>query len=153
MRLYTCDRCGKKMTREEVNRIGILKGDIDLMSLLGDNPNIDSLVEVMTSFLDPNSKIYCDDCINSIKQFIDSAAVVRINSSKNKSTDAAKSTDDYTKPTGAKSVEKKKPKTFTFEMVGEPEIHFKEPSIEVGEPEIHFKELSIEDLAKKLFGI
>lgn len=153
MRLYTCDRCGKKMTREEVNRIGILKGDIDLMSLLGDNPNIDSLIEVMTSFLDPNSKIYCDDCINSIKQFIDSTAVVRVNSSKNKSTDAAKPTDDYTKPTGAKSVEKKKPKTFTFEMVGEPEIHFKEPSIEVGEPEIHFKELSIEDLAKKLFGI
>lgn len=153
MRLYTCDRCGKKMTREEVNRIGILKGDIDLMSLLGDNPNIDSLVEVMTSFLDPNSKIYCDDCINSIKQFIDSTAVVRVNSSKNKSTDAAKPTDDYTKPTGAKSVEKKKPKTFTFEMVGEPEIHFKEPSIEVEEPEIHFKELSIEDLAKKLFGI
>lgn len=153
MRLYTCDRCGKKMTSEEVNRIGILKGDIDLMSLLGDNPNIDSLVEVMTSFLDPNSKIYCDDCINSIKQFIDSTAVVRVNSSKNKSTDAAKPTDDYTKPTGAKSVEKKKPKTFTFEMVGEPEIHFKEPSIEVGEPEIHFKELSIEDLAKKLFGI
>lgn len=153
MRLYTCDRCGKKMTSEEVNRIGILKGDIDLMSLLGDNPNIDSLVEVMTSFLDPNSKIYCNDCINSIKQFIDSTAVVRVNSSKNKSTDAAKSANDYTKPTGAKSVEKKKPKTFTFEMVGEPEIHFKEPSIEVGEPEIHFKELSIEDLAKKLFGI
>lgn len=153
MCLYTCDRCGKKMTSEEVNRIGILKGDIDLMSLLGDNPNIDSLVEVMTSFLDPNSKIYCDDCINSIKQFIDSTAVVRVNSSKNKSTDAAKPANDYTKPTGAKSVEKKKPKTFTFEMVGEPEIHFKEPSIEVGEPEIHFKELSIEDLAKKLFGI
>lgn len=153
MRLYTCDRCGKKMTSEEVNRIGILKGDIDLMSLLGDNPNIDSLVEVMTSFLDPNSKIYCDDCINSIKQFIDSTAVVRVNSSKNKSTDAAKPANDNTKPTGAKSVEKKKPKTFTFEMVREPEIHFKEPSIEVGEPEIHFKELSIEDLAKKLFGI
>lgn len=153
MRLYTCDRCGKKMTSEEVNRIGILKGDIDLMSLLGDNPNIDSLVEVMTSFLDPNSKIYCDDCINSIKQFINSTAVVRVNSSKNKSTDAAKPTDDYTKPTSEKSVEKKKPKTFTFEIVGEPEIHFKEPSIEVGEPEIHFKEPSIEDLAKKLFGI
>lgn len=153
MRLYTCDRCGKKMTSEEVNRIGILKGDIDLMSLLGDNPNIDSLVEVMTSFLDPNSKIYCDDCINSIKQFIDSTAVVRVNSSKNKSTDAAKLANDNTKPTGAKSVEKKKPKTFTFEIVGEPEIHFKEPSIEVGEPEIHFKEPSIEDLAKKLFGI
>ena len=153
MRLYTCDRCGKKMTSEEVNRIGILKGDIDLMSLLGDNPNIDSLVEVMTNFLDPNSKIYCDDCINSIKQFIDSTAVVRVNSSKNKSTDAAKPANDNTKPTGAKSVEKKKPKTFTFEMVREPEIHFKEPSIEVGEPEIHFKELSIEDLAKKLFGI
>ena len=153
MRLYTCDRCGKKMTSEEVNRIGILKGDIDLISLLGDNPNIDSLVEVMTSFLDPNSKIYCDDCINSIKQFIDSTAVVRVNSSKNKSTDAAKPANDYTKPTGAKSVEKKKPETFTFKMVGEPEIHFKEPSIEVGEPEIHFKELSIEDLAKKLFGI
>ena len=153
MRLYTCDRCGKKMTSEEINRIGILKGDIDLMSLLGDNPNIDSLVEVMTSFLDPNSKIYCDDCINSIKQFIDSTAVVRGNSSKNKSTDAAKPANDNTKPTGAKSVEKKKPKTFTFEIVGEPEIHFKEPSIEVGEPEIHFKEPSIEDLAKKLFGI
>ena len=153
MRLYTCDRCGKKMTSEEVNRIGILKGDIDLMSLLDDNPNIDSLVEVMTSFLDPNSKIYCDDCINSTKQFIDSTAVVRVNSSKNKSTDAAKPANDCTKPTGAKSVEKKKPKTFTFEIVGEPEIHFKEPSIEVGEPEIHFKEPSIEDLAKKLFGI
>lgn len=153
MRLYTCDRCGKKMTSEEVNRIGILKGDIDLMSLLDDNPNIDSLVEVMTSFLDPNSKIYCDDCINSIKQFIDSTAVVRVNSSKNKSTDAAKPVNDNTKPTGAKSVENKKPKTFTFEIVGEPEIHFKEPSIEVGEPEIHFKEPSIEDLAKKLFGI
>src|SRR5699024_5913951 len=119
MRLYTCDRCGKKMTSDEVNRIGILKGDIDLMSLLGDNPNIDSLVEVMTSFLDPNSKIYCDDCINSIKQFIDSTAVVRVNSSKNKSTDAAKPANDYTKPTGAKSVEKKKPETFTFKMVGE----------------------------------
>ena len=153
MRLYTCDRCGKKMTSEEVNRIGILKGDIDLMSLLGDNPNIDSLVEVMTSFLDPNSKIYCDDCINSTKQFIDSAAVVRVNSSKNKSTDAAKPVNNCTEPTSAKSVEKKKPKTFTFEIVGEPEIHFKEPSIEVGEPEIHFKEPSIEDLAKKLFGI
>ena len=153
MRLYTCDRCGKKMTSEEVNRIGILKGDIDLMSLLGDDPNIDSLVEVMTSFLDPNSKIYCDDCINSTKQFIDSAAVVRVNSSKNKSTDAVKPVNDNTKPTGAKSVEKKKPETFTFKMVGEPEIHFKEPSIEVGEPEIHFKEPSIEDLAKKLFGI
>ena len=153
MRLYTCDRCGKKMTSDEVNRIGILKGDIDLMSLLGDNPNIDSLVEVMTSFLDPNSKIYCDDCINSIKQFIDSTAVVRVNSSKNKSTDVEKPVNDCTKPTGAKSVEKKKPETFTFKMVGEPEIHFKEPSIEVGEPEIHFKEPSIEDLAKKLFGI
>lgn len=152
MRLYTCDRCGKKMTREEVNRIGILKGDIDLMSLLGDNPNIDSLVEVMTSFLDPNSKIYCDDCINSAKQFIDSTAVVRVNSSKDETKVKAK-LDDNVKPAGAKSVEKKKPKTFTFEMVGEPEIHFKEPSIEVGEPEIHFKELSIEDLAKKLFGI
>ena len=139
MRLYTCDRCGKKMTSEEVNRIGILKGDIDLMSLLDDNPNIDSLVEVMTSFLDPNSKIYCDDCINSTKQFIDSAAVVRVNSSKNKSTDAAKPVNAYTEPTSAKSVEKKKPETFTFEIVGEPEIHFKEPSIE--------------DLAKKLFGI
>ena len=153
MRLYTCDRCGKKMTSDEVNRIGILKGDIDLMSLLDDNPNIDSLVEVMTSFLDPNSKIYCDDCINSIKQFIDSTAVVRVNSSKNKSTDAEKPVNDCTKPTGAKSVEKKKPETFTFKMVGEPEIHFKEPNIEVGEPEIHFKEPSIEDLAKKLFGI
>ena len=139
MRLYTCDRCGKKMTSDEVNRIGILKGDIDLMSLLDDNPNIDSLVEVMTSFLDPNSKIYCDDCINSTKQFIDSAAVVRVNSSKNKSTDAAKPVNDNTKPMSAKSVENKKPKTFTFEIVGEPEIHFKEPSIE--------------DLAKKLFGI
>lgn len=144
MRLYTCDRCGKKMTSEEVNRIGILKGDIDLMSLLGDNPNIDSLVEVMTSFLDPNSKIYCDDCINSTKQFIDSAAVVRVNSSKNKSTDVTKPV--YTEPTGAMSVEKKKPETFTFKMVGEPEIHFEEP-------EILFKEPSIEDLAKKLFGI
>lgn len=139
MHLYTCDRCGKKMTSEEINRIGILKGDIDLMSLLGDNPNIDSLLEVMTSFLDPNSKIYCDDCINSTKQFIDSSAVVRVNSSKNKSTDVAKPADDYIKPVSAKSVEKKKPETFTFKMVGEPEIHFKEPSIE--------------DLAKKLFGI
>lgn len=139
MRLYTCDRCGKKITENEINQIGILKGDIDLMSFLGDNPKVESLMEVIVSFLDPNSKIYCDDCINSTKQFIDSAAVVRVNSSKNKSTDAAKPVNNCTEPTSEKSVEKKKPKTFTFEIVGEPEIHFKEPSIE--------------DLAKKLFGI
>lgn len=145
MRLYTCDRCGKKMTSEEVNRIGILKGDIDLMSLLGDNPNIDSLVEVMTSFLDPNSKIYCDDCINSAKQFIDSTAVVRVNSSKDETKVKAK-LDDNVKPTAAKSVEKKEePKSFTFKMVGEPKIQF-------SEPKVSFDELNLEDFAKKLFG-
>lgn len=145
MRLYTCDRCGKKMTSEEVNRIGILKGDIDLMSLLGDNPNIDSLVEVMTSFLDPNSKIYCDDCINSAKQFIDSTAVVRVNSSKDETRAKAK-LDDNVKPAGAKSVEKKEePKSFTFKRVGEPKIQF-------SEPKVSFDELNLEDFAKKLFG-
>lgn len=145
MRLYTCDRCGKKMTSEEVNRIGILKGDIDLMSLLGDNPNIDSLVEVMTSFLDPNSKIYCDDCINSAKQFIDSTAVVRVNSSKDETKVKAK-LDDNVKPTATKSVEKKEePKSFTFKMVGEPKIQF-------SEPKVSFDELNLEDFAKKLFG-
>lgn len=145
MRLYTCDRCGKKMTSEEVNRIGILKGDIDLMSLLGDNPNIDSLVEVMTSFLDPNSKIYCDDCINSAKQFIDSTAVVRVNSSKDETKVKAK-LDDNVKPAAAKSVEKKEePKSFTFKMVGEPKIQF-------SEPKVSFDELNLEDFAKKLFG-
>lgn len=145
MRLYTCDRCGKKMTSEEVNRIGILKGDIDLMSLLGDNPNIDSLVEVMTSFLDPNSKIYCDDCINSAKRFIDSTAVVRVNSSKDETKVKAK-LDDNVKPAAAKSVEKKEePKSFTFKMVGEPKIQF-------SEPKVSFDELNLEDFAKKLFG-
>lgn len=146
MRLYTCDRCGKKMTSKQVNRISILKGDIDLMSLLGDNPNIDSLVEVMTSFLDPNSKIYCDDCINSAKQFIDSTAVVRVNSSKNESADKVKSSYDEVKPAAAKSVEKKEePKSFTFKMVGEPKIQF-------SEPKVSFDELNLEDFAKKLFG-
>lgn len=146
MRLYTCDRCGKKMTSKQVNRIGILKGDIDLMSLLGDNPNIDSLVEVMTSFLDPNSKIYCDDCINSAKQFIDSTAVVRVNSSKDKSADKVKSGYDEVKPAAAKSVEKKEePKSFTFKMAGEPKIQF-------SEPKVSFDELNLEDFAKKLFG-
>lgn len=145
MRLYTCDRCGKKMTSEEVNRIGILKGDIDLMSLLGDNPNIDSLVEVMTSFLDPNSKIYCDDCINSAKQFIDNTVVVRVNSSKDETKVKAKS-DDNVKPAAAKPVEKKEePKSFTFKMVDEPKIQF-------SEPKVSFDELNLEDFAKKLFG-
>lgn len=145
MRLYTCDRCGKKMTSKQVNRIGILKGDIDLMSLLGDNPNIDSLVEVMTSFLDPNSKIYCDDCINSAKQFIDNTAVVRVNSSRDETKVKAK-LDDNVKSAVVKSVEKKEePKSFTFKMVGEPKIQF-------SEPKVSFDELNLEDFAKKLFG-
>lgn len=145
MRLYTCDRCGKKITENKINRIGILKGDIDLMSFLGDNPKIESLLEVIVSFLDPNSKIYCDDCINSAKQFIDSTAVVRVNSSKDETKVKAK-LDDNVKPAAAKSVEKKEePKSFTFKMVGEPKIQF-------SEPKVSFDELNLEDFAKKLFG-
>lgn len=143
MRLYTCDRCGKKMTSEEINRIGILKGDIDLMSLLGDNPNINSLVEVMTSFLDPNSKIYCDDCINSVKQFINNTATVKVTS---KDKDKSKPVNNYVEPVAAKSVEKKEePRSFKFKMVGEPKIQF-------SEPKVSFDELNLEDFAKKLFG-
>lgn len=130
MRFYTCDRCGKKITENEINRIGILKGDIDLMSFLGDNPKVESLMEVIVSFLDPNSKIYCDDCINSAKQFINNTAIVKVTSK-----DKGKPANKYVEPADAVL---DKPKSFTIKMAGEPEIHF--------------SDLSLEDFTKKLFG-
>lgn len=88
------------------------------------------IFEVIVSFLDPNSKIYCDDCINSIKQFINNTATVKVTSK-----DKGKPANNYVEPADA---DLDKPKNFTIKMVGKPEVHF--------------SDLSLEDFTKKLFG-